>query len=82
VDVEAGHQSGADIGSDAIEGLEGAGDELGFSEMSAEDEHLDELVVLGEGRRWMSYHVGGGMEMWRGRGWSLNKSSRRIEHVK
>lgn len=40
VDVEARHQFGADLGADAVEGLQGAGDEAALFEVDAEDEDL------------------------------------------
>lgn len=46
MDVEAGHEFGADVGADAVEGLQAAGDELGFGEVYAEDEDLAVLVSL------------------------------------
>jgi len=44
VDVELGHEFGADIGSNAVEGFEGAGDELLLWEVDAEDEDLSMLA--------------------------------------
>ena len=40
VHVEFGHQPRAHVGSDAVEGLEGFGDETAFVESDAEDEDL------------------------------------------
>jgi hypothetical protein len=40
VDVEFGHQFRANLGADAVEGLEGAGDEASLEEVGAEDEDL------------------------------------------
>lgn len=41
MDVEFGHERLADFGPDAVEGLEGGGDEAGFGEVDAEYEDLD-----------------------------------------
>lgn len=40
VDVELGHELGAGVWADAVEGLERAGDQLGLVEVDAEDEDL------------------------------------------
>lgn len=49
VDVEARHQACAELGADAVEGLQGAGDEARFEEVGAGYEDLGgRWVVSGE----------------------------------